>query len=141
MFSVGDGTMRQLDIMQRAMGASVRRKGLIDNNIANATTPNYKRQDLTFQSELQRALNSEREYPGVPFKTSREGHIPLMRVDDYRDVEPRKITEFNTYQNNDGNSVDIENEMIENSKNTLYYNSLVQRTAKEFNKIKFLLRQ
>ncbi len=141
MIGTGNNTMKQLDVMQMAMGASVKRKQLIDNNIANASTPNYKRQDITFHAELKRSLDSEKYYPGEPFKTSREKHIPIMRVKDYRDVEAKKFTEFNTYQNNDGNSVDIEKEMMENTKNTLYYNALVQRSTKEFNKIKFLLRQ
>lgn len=131
---------KSIDIMQRAMSASTFRSQVLNNNIANATTPNYKRQDVTFQSELKRALDSEKNYPGVPMRLTNERHIPSMRVKDYKEVEMKKITEFNTFQNNDGNSVDIDKEMIEQSKNTMYYNALAQRTAKEFNKLKFILR-
>jgi len=112
---------------------------VINNNIANASTPNYKRQDITFQSELERALLSEKQELS-PFTMTNEKHIPVYRAKDYRQVAPKKITEYNTYQNNNGNSVDIDKEMLESSKNTMYYNALAQRTAKEFNKLKFLVK-
>lgn len=131
---------KAIDIMQRGMSAASLRSQVLNNNIANATTPNYKRQDITFQAELQRALDSEASFPGVPMTVTNDKHIPSMRVKDYKDVKAKKITEFNTYQNNDGNSVDIDNEMIEQSKNTMYYNALAGRVSKEFNKLKFILR-
>lgn len=133
---------RSIDIMQMAMGAASKRSAVLMNNIANATTPNYKRQDITFQAQLQRALRSEKEVSqsNVPMLATEEKHIPHLRIKDYRSVQAKKVTEFNTYQNNDGNSVDIDKEMLEHSKNTMYYNALAQRTTKEFNKLKFLLR-
>jgi flagellar basal-body rod protein FlgB len=112
----------------------------LNNNIANVTTPNYKRQDITFQAELQRALDSEKYSPEVELKTTDERHIPTSRPIDYRTVMPNKVTEFNTYQNNNGNSVDIDTEMLESAKNTMYYNEIAQRMTKEFNKLKFILR-
>lgn len=131
---------KSIDIMQRCLSAASLRSQVLNNNIANATTPNYKRQDITFQSELERALNSEAEFPGVPMTMTDEKHVPSMRVKDYREVKAKKITEFNTYQNNDGNSVDIDKEMTEQSKNTMYYNALAQRVSKEFNKLKYILK-
>lgn len=140
MVLLGGNSTKSIDLMQRAMGASVLRAQILNNNIANATTPHYKRHDLNFQAELERALNSEKEAPGIPFKMSRERHIPSFRIKDYREVSPSIITDYNTYYNNDGNSVDIEKEMIEASKNTMYYIALAQRTSKEFAKLKYLLR-
>lgn len=136
----GSNSMKSIDLMQRGMNAAVKRGEVINNNIANATTPHYKRQDITFQSELQRALNSEKEYPGPPMKLSDKRHIPAFRVKDYREVRPKKVVDFNSIHNNDGNSVDIDKEMLEASKNTLYFNALAQRTAKEFTKLKYIIR-
>ena len=141
LFNNGDNSTKSIDLMQRTMGLCVLRNQVINNNISNATTPNYKRKDVTFNAELERALNSEKEFPGVPFKTSRDRHIPSFRIKNYRNVRSEITTDFNTYQNNNGNSVDIDFEMMESTKNTMLYNALAQRTAKEFNKLKFLLRQ
>jgi flagellar basal-body rod protein FlgB len=136
----GNNSFKMLDIMQRSMGAASMRSDVINNNIANATTPNYKRQDVTFQSELERALYTEKAYYDIPFKTTNDRHIPIMRPKDYREVKAKKIVEYNYYQNNNGNSVDIDKEVMEGTKNSMYYNALAQRVAKEFNKIKYLLK-
>ena len=42
----GGSSAKSIDIMQMAMGAASKRSSVIMNNIANATTPNYKRQDI-----------------------------------------------------------------------------------------------
>lgn len=135
-----DNSTKSIDLMQRTMGACVLRANVINNNIANATTPNYKRKDITFNAELERAINSEKEFPGVPFKTSKERHISSFKIKDYKNVEAKITTDYNSYQNNNGNSVDIDNEMMESAKNSMLYSALTQRTAKEFNKLKYLLR-
>lgn len=139
MVLLGGNSTKTIDLMQRAMDYSLIRDDVIKNNIANASTPNYKRRDVTFQAELLRAIDSEKKEV-IPFKTSRKRHIPIYRPKDYKDVSPKIITEYNTYQNNNGNSVDIEKEMMESTKNSMYYNALAQRIAKEFNKLKFILR-
>jgi flagellar basal-body rod protein FlgB len=139
----GGSSEKMVDILQMGLNASSKRNMVINNNIANSSTPNYKRQDITFQKELQRALDSEKYYEqnGDMLKLTHEKHIPITRPKDYRAVQAKKTTNFNSYQNNNGNSVDIDVEMLESAKNSMYYNSLAQRTAKEFNKINFLLRQ
>jgi flagellar basal-body rod protein FlgB len=95
MVLLGGNSMKSIDLMQRAMGASMVRNDVLNDNIANASTPNYKRKDVNFQAELERALNSEKVKP-VPFKTSRERHIPYFRIKDYREVKPKIFTEYNT---------------------------------------------
>ena len=133
-------TAKMLDVMHMSMNASTMRNSVINNNIANVTTPNYKRQDITFQSQLKRALASEEYEPEIELKTTDERHIPTYRPIDYRTVKANKITEYNTYQNNNGNSVDIDTEMLESAKNTMYYNTLAQRMTKEYSKLKYLLK-
>jgi flagellar basal-body rod protein FlgB len=136
----GGSTEKMLDIMHKSMSAATMRNDVLNNNIANATTPNYKRQDITFQTELERAIASESAEEEVPFTTTNEKHIPIARAKDYRSIIPKKTTEYNTLQNNNGNSVDIDKEMLESAKNTMYFNALAQREAKEFNMLKFILK-
>ena len=52
----GGSSAKSIDIMQMAMGAASKRSSVIMNNIANATTPNYKRQDVQFDDFLAREL-------------------------------------------------------------------------------------
>jgi flagellar basal-body rod protein FlgB len=133
-------TAKMLDVMHMSLNAATMRNDVLNNNIANVTTPNYKRQDITFQAQLERALDSEKYQPEIELNTTDDRHIKAYKPIDYRSVTPNKITEFNTYQNNNGNSVDIDTEMLESAKNTMYYNEIAQRMSKEFNKLEFLLR-
>ena len=41
-----------INVLDKAADASWTREGLIANNIANADTPGYKRQDIDFQTAL-----------------------------------------------------------------------------------------
>ena len=45
-----------INVLDRAADATWLRNEAISNNIANATTPGYKRQDVAFESELRKAL-------------------------------------------------------------------------------------
>ena len=46
-----------INVMDKAADASWLRDQAIANNIANVNTPGYKRQDVTFESELRHALS------------------------------------------------------------------------------------
>ena len=45
-----------INVLDKAADASWTRENLIANNIANAQTPGYKRQDIDFQTALQNEL-------------------------------------------------------------------------------------
>ena len=47
-----------INVLDKAADASWLRNEAISNNIANVDTPNYKRQDVAFETELTRALNT-----------------------------------------------------------------------------------
>lgn len=58
------GFMKTQDILQRSMSAALVRQEVIADNIANADTPQFKRSEVTFESELVRAIKS---YDPNPF--------------------------------------------------------------------------
>ena len=45
-----------INVLDKAADASWMRNEAIANNIANADTPGYKRQDIDFESQLQQAM-------------------------------------------------------------------------------------
>ena len=45
-----------INVLQKTADAAWIRNDVISNNIANATTPGYKRQDVAFEDELANAL-------------------------------------------------------------------------------------
>ena len=59
---------KNLLLLQRSMDLSVKRNAMISSNLANQETPGFRAQDLVFEDQLDRALNSDQ--PG-PLKTTR----------------------------------------------------------------------
>jgi len=56
--------MKTQDLLHRGMNASVTRRKVLSDNIANVDVPHFKRSELVFESMIQRALESEKiEYP------------------------------------------------------------------------------
>ena len=49
-----------INVLDKAADASWLRNEAISNNIANVDTPNYKRQDVSFEAELQHALGASK---------------------------------------------------------------------------------
>ena len=49
-----------INVLDKAADYSWLRNEAIANNLANADTPGYKREDVTFQKELKRALTFSR---------------------------------------------------------------------------------
>jgi flagellar basal-body rod protein FlgB len=57
------------------------------------------------------------------------------------DIRPQVVINKNTALRNDGNNVDIDNEMAQLTKNTLKYNSIVQLVMKEFSILKNIINE
>jgi flagellar basal-body rod protein FlgB len=55
-------------LLEAAMRGSWLRQTALTNNIANAETPNYQRQEVNFESTLQGAIESGQEMPEVEFQ-------------------------------------------------------------------------
>ena len=130
---------KNLDIIQRELDVSVLRRNVIANNIANSDTPNFKRTVVNFESQLKRALDSEK-VKSFPQLLSNKRHIPFYKPMDYRTVKPRRVLDYLTTAKNNGNNVDIEEEMMNAMENQLLYQTLVQVVSSEFTRVNLVLR-
>tara|TARA_B100000614_G_C14477395_1_gene465208 strand:- start:100 stop:522 length:423 start_codon:yes stop_codon:yes gene_type:complete len=134
------GFGRQIDILQRSMDASLLRQNVIANNIANANTPNFKRGEVNFESRLAYALESESRRPRFQEALTDENHIRFHEPLDYRDVRPRRVTDFLSTAENNGNNVDIEVESMNQLNNQLAYQMMTRSVADAFQRINLVLR-
>lgn len=130
---------KSLDVMKRTMDVSLLRREVIANNIANAETPNFKRSDVTFEASMARALETENTSP-YKMKLTHEKHIPNDRKVDYRTIKPRRVLDFQSQTDNNGNNVDIEKEMMDVVKNQMKYQLMTHSVNKQFQKINMVLR-
>ncbi|UUN83176.1 flagellar basal body rod protein FlgB [Clostridium botulinum] len=103
------------DLLKKSMDASSYRGKVISNNIANYNTPDYKRHYVTFEETLKDNLNN------INMKVTAEKHMN----DGVEFGQVKEEVDNSTSIRTDGNNVDIDNEMVNNSANALMYNALV----------------
>lgn len=119
-----------VNVLEKAADASWTRNEVLSNNIANATTPGYKRQDVNFESYLLEEL------VGGSTESLRK------KVDDV-DISNLRTTIYTDYSNLsyrlDGNNVDQDTENVELASNQLKYQALIESINYEFNMIKAAL--
>ncbi len=133
---------RSVDLLSRAMDVNSLRYQVSANNIANAEVPNYKRQEVNFESELKKAFESEKDTEHR-FNLTRtdDRHIQLDEPYDYRDVEPRRVTDWTSTANANGNNVDAESEAMNIMKIQLNYRLLAQLENFEFSQVKTAMKK
>lgn len=120
-----------INVLDKAADASWIRNEVIANNIANVDTPGYKRQDVTFESELERAL-AGRRYITMDDKVA---NLSLDKL------EPRTYTDYASFSYRlDGNNVDVETENVILAKNQIKYEGLMKGISQEFQNIKNVMK-
>ena len=115
-----------INVLDKASDASWTRNEIIANNIANVDTPGYKRQDLNFEDELERALGHSR-YRTMDQKVSdlKDKHLKARVVNDYSGFSYRT----------DRNNVDVDTENVLLAANQLKYQGLMEGLKHEFQTI------
>jgi flagellar basal-body rod protein FlgB len=131
---------RNLDVLHRSMDASLVREQVIANNMANAVVPNFKRTNVNFESELKRALESEKKKPALELTLTHEKHIPNWKARDYRDVQIRRVLDYTSTYNNNGNNVDPEQELGLFIQNQMRYMLFAQTANFEYGQVNQVLR-
>jgi len=106
------------------------RQDLIAGNIANVDTPFYKPKDISFEHML---AQKRAEYLGKNSNILKLAKTNEMHLDP-KDVNTNKAEIFfrdGHMARNDGNSVDIDTETTELSKNGMMYNALLAALQKD----------
>lgn len=119
------------DFMAAALNARSLRQDMIAGNIANVDTPYYRPRDLDFETVL--AEEAKKAFLGshttkLPMAKTNASHI------DPADEESGKPTIFyrdGHLARNDGNSVDLDVETSEMSKNNVMYQALTAALKKD----------
>jgi flagellar basal-body rod protein FlgB len=132
--------VKTVDLLHRAMGANSVRRDVIADNISNATTVGFKRSNVNFESELKRALDTEKQKPAVELIRTDPLHFSNYRERDYRDVQIRRVLDYTSTYNNNGNNVDPEKEFMLAVENQMTLEMLYQAASFEFSQVNQVLR-
>ena len=120
---ITSGIYNYVNILDKAADAANLRNELLTNNIANVSTPNYKRKDLDFESVLQAELGGEKDLSTAVKNANKS----------------RETLDAQVYTDNaslsyrlDGNNVDINTEEARLAENQIKYQALVDLMNQEF---------
>ncbi len=120
-----------VNVLDKAADAAWIRNEVISNNISNADTPGYKRQDVNFETQLAKALRSSR-YRSMDAKVA---DVKTSRLN------PITYTDYSGFSYRiDGNNVDPDTEGVYLAKNQLVYQGLELSIDQEFKNLKLVLK-
>ena len=127
--SLYDKTMNGL---QTALSMRQLKQNVTTANIANAETPGYQAKKLDFENALERALDLD----GLrSMSTSSEDHMTVGGHS--AKVKPEIYNNPEGAVSNDGNTVDLENEMAALSENAIMYKAALQLINKKLAALKY----
>jgi flagellar basal-body rod protein FlgB len=122
--------LNNISLLHSALNASSLRQQVISNNIANAETPGYKAKKVVFEDILKQHLTAQSSFVGT-----RTDARHLSIGNSTGNPLPMIVETTQTIMNNNGNNVDIDQEMTEMGKNALWYNTLSQQVNSEFQRL------
>ena len=119
-----------IDVLTKAADASWLREEVLSNNIANVDTPDYKRQEVNFESVLERELGMSK-YEMLDFKV-KNIHMNHLNASVYEDAT-------NYAYRLDGNNVDIDTENVELASEQIKYQGLTSSITHEMTRLKSVM--
>ena len=113
----------QVSALEKAISVASLRHKVISDNMANVNTPNFKRSEVVFEEKLQEAMQQQ-SAAKLPLVLTHERHLPGLHANPQTGdmMELRTVTDNSL--RTDGNNVDIDAEMANMAKNSIYYNAL-----------------
>ena len=113
--------MDVMNLIEKALNIRSSCHKVISGNIANVDTPGYKEKYLDFRKEMDRAMRHD----GMGVTGSSVEIMENQSNDGLTSI--------------DGNTVNVENEIVKLTENQVMFQSLVQVAAKRFSMMKFLI--
>ena len=117
-------------LIKDALDYRAARQDMISSNIANADTPFYRPRDISFEDALAKKaadLQNNNKNTLALAQTNGQHLTPEAQKGDYR---PTTFFRDGHMARNDGNSVDLDVETTEMSKNSVMFNALIQANKK-----------
>jgi len=122
---------RTASLLKEAMNYRTARQDMIASNIANADTPNYKPRDISFEQALVAKKADILKDNSMQLKMAQTNGEHIKPQKEESDYSPTLFFRDGHMARNDGNSVDIDVETTEMSKNSIMFNALVGALKKD----------
>ncbi len=121
-----------IKVLEKGLDATSLRQRVLANNISNVDTPDFKSSDVDFATVLGSYMKEEGQ---LALKTSSPKHFDgVSRPDGQAVVEDNR-----TILRNDGNNVDVEQEMTKLAENSLQYSGIARAITEQFTKLRTVI--
>jgi flagellar basal-body rod protein FlgB len=119
------------DLAAKALDYRAIRQDMISSNIANADTPFYRPRDIRFEDMLaqEKAKVLGQSSPKLQMAQTRDTHFGLL--EESGNAKAKTFFRDGHMARNDGNSVDLDVETTEMSKNSVMFTALVNAMKKD----------
>ncbi|MDR1615715.1 MAG: flagellar basal body rod protein FlgB [Syntrophomonadaceae bacterium] len=119
-------------ILKLGMDAASMRNEVIADNIANAETPGFKKSEVDFEQRLQGIINKNySDKTSLLLNITNTRHMQINDGNQLAMFQPRIRAVDGTSSRNDGNNVDIDVEMANNTKNNTFYEAVNRSMTNE----------
>ncbi len=106
------------------------RNTVLNNNLANVSTPDFKRSDITFEEYLKKELSS-----GINVRMDKAvANVNLDNLKTTTYIDQKELS-----YRLDGNNVDVDVEEANLAQNSIRYYTLLDSMTQEFARIKMVL--
>lgn len=124
-----------IDMLNKALDGLWLRDKVINHNISNVNTPNYKKLTVNFEDKLKEAIGNRKD----KLNKTHSKHLPISK--EINGINPSISVDRNYSYRFDQNNVNIDTEMAELAKNTIMYNAVINQVIGEFDKIKNVINE
>lgn len=128
---INSNIFNYINVLDKAADAAYTRNDILANNIANDSTPNYKRKDVQFESLLQASLAGGGKLDDKVEQLNQNlGDLERFVYTDHSSLSYRL----------DGNNVDIDQEEAYLAENQIRYQALIDQMNQEFSRYDVVLK-
>lgn len=130
MFTRGD------QVKMSALSERLQRQHVINSNVANAETPGYRALGYDFEEQLQALSGSE---DNIPMKATHAKHYINGMADADGNYSAEVYMRPTESIGQDGNTVDVDQEMAAMAENQLLYKATVELLNKKIGTLKYAI--
>ena len=123
---------KTINVLHKSLDLRQQKQQVIAANIANAETPDYRARKLSFEADLRKAIAS----PGAEARKTNPKHISAGSMG-INGVQGTIVKQRSDNILGDGNSVSLDDEMLDLAENQLLFEASSQILKKKLTMLKY----
>jgi flagellar basal-body rod protein FlgB len=133
LFTAGD------QLKMAALDQRLERQNVLNSNVANAETPGYRALGYDFESQLQALSSQDEDGQGSSMKASDPKHFLNALTEADGTFQAEVYVRPSESVGQDGNTVDVDQEMAQMAQNQIMYRATVELINKKLGTLKYAI--